>query len=66
MDYVTQPEALDAALSNAEKQKQPEELRYLDFPHAPDDAMKDRKPMLNKYSSIITRDHDFPGAQVNE
>ena len=52
--------------SNLEKQRQPEEPRFLDFPHLPDDATRDGKPILNKYSSTITRDHDFPGAQVRQ
>ena len=50
--------------SNVDKQYEPEKPRFLDFPHLPDDATQDGKPRLNKYSSIITRDHDFPGAQV--
>lgn len=51
--------------SNIDKQHEPEEPRFLDFPCAPDGATnKDGKPMLNKYSSTLTKDHDFPGAQV--
>ena len=44
--------------SNLEKQRIPEEPRYLDFPHS--------KPGsgLNKYSSTLTREHDFPAAQA--
>lgn len=41
-----------------------EEPRFLDFPHLPDGASRDGAPALNKYSSTITKDHDFPGAQV--
>ncbi|PGG97555.1 dihydroxy-acid dehydratase [Polytolypa hystricis UAMH7299] len=41
-----------------------EEPRYIDFPKLPDDAMRDGKPVLNKYSTFITKDHDFPGAQA--
>ena len=52
-------------LSNLQKQNEPEEPRYLDFPHLPDDATLDGKPRLNKYSSTLTKDHDFPGAQVD-
>lgn len=51
-------------ISNLEKQTQPEEPRFLDFPHVPDGTRKDGKLVLNKYSSTITREHDFPGAQV--
>ncbi|KAL8744804.1 MAG: hypothetical protein Q9190_002999 [Brigantiaea leucoxantha] len=50
--------------SNIEKQSQPEEPRLLDFPHLPDDASEDGRPVLNKYSSTITKNHDFPGAQA--
>jgi len=48
---------------NLEKQAEPEEPRFLDFPHLPDDAMRDGKPVLNKYSQTLTKDHDFPGAR---
>ena len=50
--------------SNLDKQNQLEVPRFLDFPHLPDGATKDGKPRLNRYSSTITRGHDFPGAQV--
>ncbi|MCJ1398619.1 hypothetical protein MMC11_001819 [Xylographa trunciseda] len=50
--------------SNPEKQSPLEEPRFLEFPHLPDDATRDGKPLLNKYSSTITRGHDFPGAQA--
>ncbi|KAI9821057.1 MAG: hypothetical protein M1827_003790 [Pycnora praestabilis] len=49
---------------NTEKQEIPEEPRYLDFPHLPDNATRDGEPLLNKYSSTLTKDHDFPGAQA--
>ncbi|KAK3725912.1 hypothetical protein LTR37_000060 [Vermiconidia calcicola] len=44
--------------SNLEKQRQPEEPRFLDFPNS--------KPGsgLNKFSSTLTREHDFPAAQA--
>ncbi|KAK2793230.1 hypothetical protein FQN52_001878 [Onygenales sp. PD_12] len=41
-----------------------EEARYIDFPRLPDDATRDGKPALNKYSTFLTKDHDFPGAQA--
>ena len=50
--------------ANQQKQNEPEEPRFLDFPHLPDNATQDGKPRLNKYSSTLTKDHDFPGAQV--
>ena len=51
--------------ANIQQQYEPEEPRFLNFPCLPDDA-KDAngKPALNKYSSTVTRGHDFPGAQV--
>lgn len=50
--------------SNKEKERMPEVPRFLDFPCVPDGTARDGKPVLNKYSSTITRAHDFPGAQV--
>ena len=50
--------------NHAEQNKQPEEPRYLHFPCAPDSNGSDL-PKLNKYSSTLTKDHDFPGAQVS-
>lgn len=43
---------------------QKEEARFVEFPCLPDDATRDGKPVLNKYSHFVTKDHDFPGAQV--
>jgi hypothetical protein len=40
------------------------EPRFLSFPHLADDATRDGQPVLNKYSTTITKGHDFPGAQV--
>lgn len=51
--------------ANLEKQNEPEAPRFLDFPCAPDGATRDGMPILNKYSSTLTKDHDFPGAQVS-
>ncbi|KAL8918653.1 MAG: hypothetical protein Q9208_007214 [Pyrenodesmia sp. 3 TL-2023] len=50
--------------SNPKKHDEPEAPRYLDFPHLPDDASQNGKPLLNKYSSTITKGHAFPGAQA--
>ncbi|KAL8971614.1 MAG: hypothetical protein Q9197_003188 [Variospora fuerteventurae] len=50
--------------ANPRKQDEPEEPRFLDFPHLPDDASHNGQPLLNKYSSIITKGHAFPGAQA--
>ena len=51
-------------LSNQQKQTEPEKPRFLDFPHLPDNASQCGKARLNRYSSTLTKDHDFPGAQV--
>jgi dihydroxy-acid dehydratase len=52
--------------ANLNKQHQAEEARYLSFKHLPDGTMRDGKPALNKFSSTLTNEHDFPGAQVND
>ncbi|KAL1963715.1 hypothetical protein VTN77DRAFT_7919 [Rasamsonia byssochlamydoides] len=42
-----------------------EEARYLDFSPAPHGAKhEDGTPVLNRYSTFITKGHDFPGAQA--
>lgn len=51
--------------SNQDKQRDVEEPRFLDFPHLPSGVIQDGMPRLNRYSSTITKDHDFPGAQVS-
>lgn len=50
--------------SNQAKQQEIEEPRFLDFPHLPNGVIQNGKPRLNRYSSTITKDHDFPGAQA--
>lgn len=51
--------------SNPTKQSEPEVARFLDFPHLAEDTVSvDGKKRLNRYSSTITKDHNFPGAQV--
>jgi dihydroxy-acid dehydratase len=56
---------MDPANLKAQFQPQLEEPRLLSFPHLPDDAKyEDGTPILNKYSSTLTRGHDFPGAQA--
>lgn len=53
--------------ANPPKQREPEGPRFLDFPHLADDArLADGTKRLNRYSSTITKDHDFPGAQVKK
>jgi dihydroxy-acid dehydratase len=37
---------------------------YAEFRSLPDGTMRDGKLALNKYSAVLTNDHDFPGAQV--
>jgi dihydroxy-acid dehydratase len=41
-----------------------QEPRYLDFVRSSETTGVDGKPMLNKYSTHLTREHDFPGAQA--
>ncbi|EXJ67101.1 dihydroxy-acid dehydratase [Cladophialophora psammophila CBS 110553] len=41
-----------------------QEARYLDFVHSSELTGVDGKPMLNRYSTHLTRQHDFPGAQA--
>ncbi|EEQ86580.1 dihydroxy-acid dehydratase [Blastomyces dermatitidis ER-3] len=50
--------------SSSEQDDAFEEPRYIQFPCLPDDATRDGKPVLNKYSTFVTKDHDFPGAQA--
>ena len=49
---------------NVEKQWEPEEPRYIEFPHLPAGATRDGKKALNKFSSTLTKGHDYPAAQV--
>ena len=51
-------------LSNHDEPSKPEEPLYLNFPHLVGPASKNGKPVLNRYSHFMTRDHDFPGAQA--
>jgi dihydroxy-acid dehydratase len=41
-----------------------EETRYIQFPQVKHGTLKDGNVMLNRFSTFLTRDHDFPGAQV--
>jgi dihydroxy-acid dehydratase len=51
--------------SNLDKMSEKEVPRYLNFKHAPEGATHaNGKQMLNRFSTILTREHDFPGAQV--
>lgn len=38
--------------------------RYIQFPSIEPGTLRDGKPVLNRWSSTLTKDHDFPGAQV--
>ena len=42
-----------------------QERRYLQFVRSSEQNGIDGKPMLNRYSTHLTREHDFPGAQVS-
>lgn len=48
----------------ADPTQTPEEARYIDFPAIPHGTMRDGKLVLNRWSSALTKDHDFPGAQA--
>ena len=51
---------------NLEKQREPEEPRFLSFPHVPEDTKReDGTQVLNRWSSTLTTGHNFPGAQVS-
>ena len=51
---------------NLEKQREPEEPRFLSFPHLPEGTKtEDGTPVLNRWSSTLTTGHNFPGAQVS-
>jgi hypothetical protein len=39
---------------------------YINFPRLPYGSTRDGKQVLNRFSSVLTRDHDFPGAQVRQ
>ena len=41
-----------------------QERRYLEFVRSSETTGIDGRPMLNKYSTHLTREHDFPGAQA--
>ena len=50
---------------NLDKQREPEETRFLSFPHLPEGTKReDGTPALNRWSSTLTTGHNFPGAQV--
>ncbi|KAF7157449.1 hypothetical protein CNMCM5623_001710 [Aspergillus felis] len=51
---------MDSSSSNTQG-----EAKYINFPSLPNDAKhEDGTPALNRYSSYITRGHDFPGARA--
>jgi len=41
-----------------------QEARYLEFVRSSSPTGVDKKPKLNRYSTHLTREHDFPGAQA--
>lgn len=41
-----------------------QEPRYLDFVRSNETHNELGEPMLNRYSTMLTRQHDFPGAQA--
>ena len=43
----------------------PEEAKYIDYSPAPHGSKhEDGAPVLNRYSTVLTRGHDSPAAQV--
>ncbi|KAI6710506.1 hypothetical protein JHW43_006947 [Diplocarpon mali] len=44
----------------------PVQPKYIDFPHLEHGTTNDGKAALNRWSSTITREHDFPGAQASD
>jgi dihydroxy-acid dehydratase len=40
------------------------EPRYIEFRCIEHGTLRDGKPVLNRWSSTVTKDHDFPGAQA--
>lgn len=43
----------------------PQEAQYIDYSPAPLGARhEDGSPVLNRYSTVLTRGHDSPAAQV--
>lgn len=38
---------------------------YVALPGLPGNAMRNGKLVLNRHSTFLTRDHDFPGAKVS-
>lgn len=56
------PHATESGDFEVGLQEQPSQ--YILFPHVAEDATRDGKPVLNRHSTILTRDHDFPGAKV--
>jgi dihydroxy-acid dehydratase len=53
-----------SAPTPSESQAGLSEPRYLDFVRSNETHNSLGEPMLNRYSTMITREHDFPGAQA--
>ncbi|KAF4556050.1 Dehydratase family protein [Elsinoe fawcettii] len=50
---------------NLQKQREPEEPRFLSFKHKPfGEKRPNGEQILNRYSSTLTQGHDFPAAQA--
>lgn len=41
------------------------EVKYINFPSIDHGTLRGDEPVLNRWSSRLTKDHDFPGAQVS-
>ncbi|KAI9698271.1 MAG: hypothetical protein M1820_007541 [Bogoriella megaspora] len=47
-----------------DQQWHPEEPRYVEFPNLPFGTTQNGQPVLNRFSSTLTKDHDYPAAQA--
>jgi dihydroxy-acid dehydratase len=43
------------------------QVKYAEFPCLPKDSVnKEGKPILNRWSTFVTKEHDHPAAQVRQ
>jgi hypothetical protein len=53
-----------STMSFSDGEHVPEQPRYITFPEIEHGTLRDGELVLNRWSSTLTADHDFPGAQV--
>lgn len=51
-------------MSKQNEQPQQEHSRFLEFRSVPFGTKRDGELVLNRYSSLVTNGHEFPGAQA--